>query len=313
MDVSRRSFVRNVAVGSAGALCLGIKTNAFPAKSLVIDSHCHAWDYWPYSPEVPDPKTRGTVEQLINQMDLHGVDQATIVSAQIDHNPSNNLYVADAVKKYQGRLHQFADVDSVWSSTYHTPGAARRMEDVVKKFNPKGFTHYLSEEDDASWLNSRDGIDFLSVASEAKLIFSVASYPVHQPALRKVAERFPSMPILCHHMSGLKAYGADAKQKLDEVLMSSEYPNIFLKLSGFAYLSDKDKKYEYPYTDTQWIFKACYEKYGVRMVWGSDYPVVNFFMTYQQSLEAFRKHLSFIAEEHRSAILGGTLGKFLSR
>lgn len=313
MDISRRNFIRNTAIGGAGALCFGMKAIASPGKSLIIDSHCHAWDYWPYTPTVPDPKSRGTAEQLINQMDLYGIDQATIVSAQIDHNPSNNEYVAEAVKKYRGRLHQFADIDSVWSATYHKPGAAKRMEEAIKKFNPKGFTHYLPEEDDAGWFNTRKGIDFLRVASEAGLIFSVASHPVHQAALRKVAERFPTMPILCHHMSGLKAYGADAKEKLNEVLLSSEHPNICLKLSGFAYLSEKDKKYEYPYTDTQWIYKACYEKYGSRMVWGSDYPVVNFYMTYQQSLEAFRKHFTFISEKDKPAILGGTLNKFLAQ
>ena len=29
------------------------------------DSHCHIWERWPYSPAVPDPTSRGTVEQLL--------------------------------------------------------------------------------------------------------------------------------------------------------------------------------------------------------------------------------------------------------
>lgn len=63
---------------------------------MIIDSHCHAWEYWPYEPPVPDPESRGRIEQLINQMDLNGVQQATIVSAQIEHNPSNNDYIAES-------------------------------------------------------------------------------------------------------------------------------------------------------------------------------------------------------------------------
>ena len=98
---------------------------------MIIDSHCHAWEYWPYEPPVPDPESRGRIEQLINQRDINGVQQATIVSAQIEHNPNNNDYIADAVRRYPSRLYQYADVDCSWSDTYHTPGAASRMEAAI--------------------------------------------------------------------------------------------------------------------------------------------------------------------------------------
>ncbi|MBO9571269.1 MAG: hypothetical protein J7497_03550, partial [Chitinophagaceae bacterium] len=145
-EISRRQFIRTSALGTSGVIALGIntKSNFKKEADVIIDSHCHAWPYWPYTPEVPDPGSRGTAEQLINQMNLWGVDQATIVSAQIEHNPGNNKYVAEAVKKYPTRLHQYADIDSVWSKTYHTPGAALRLENAVNNFPIKGFTHYLS-------------------------------------------------------------------------------------------------------------------------------------------------------------------------
>ena len=53
-------------------------------SSPIIDSHCHAWTYWPYEPPVPDPESRGRVEQLLHEMDLNGVDQAFIVCAEIE-------------------------------------------------------------------------------------------------------------------------------------------------------------------------------------------------------------------------------------
>ena len=87
----------------------------------IIDSHCHAWSYWPYAPDVPDPEHRGRVEQLLHEMDAHGIDQAVVVCAQIDHNPDNNAYVAHRVAAYPERLHQVVDLDSAWSTTYHTP------------------------------------------------------------------------------------------------------------------------------------------------------------------------------------------------
>ena len=69
---------------------------------MIIDSHCHAWAYWPYDPPVPDPDRRGQADQLLFEMDVNGVDQALVVCAQIRHNPHNNAYVAFFSRMAQG-------------------------------------------------------------------------------------------------------------------------------------------------------------------------------------------------------------------
>jgi predicted TIM-barrel fold metal-dependent hydrolase len=47
------------------------------------------------------------------------------------------------------------------------------------------------------------------------------------------------------------------------------------------------------------------------MCWGSDYPVVRFFMTYKHALEAFRTHCTFVPEGDKAWILGKTLNALL--
>ncbi len=92
---------------------------------MITDSHCHAWTYWPYDPPVPDPESRGAVEQLLDEMTVNGVDRAVVVCAEIEHNPQNNARTCAAqVRPASSRLYQFADVDSQWKPTYHRPGAA---------------------------------------------------------------------------------------------------------------------------------------------------------------------------------------------
>ncbi len=280
---------------------------------MIIDSHCHAWQRWPYLPEVPFPEAHGAVDQLINQMDLCGVDQATITTAAIWNNRDNNDYIAAAVRRWPTRLHQWADVDSFWSGTYHTPGAAMRLEQAASKWPMKGFTQYLAGEDDGSWFLSQDGLDFWRAASELKLIASLACKPAHQRVLRKVAERFPDVPILLHHMGGMSAQEPAPHKDVSSVLESARLPNIYLKLSGFAYLNGPVRTWEYPYVDTMWVYKAAFEKFGTRMCWGSDFPPVLFYMTYRQSLEAFRIHCGFIPDEAKREIAGGTLKRLLDR
>ena len=275
---------------------------------MIIDCHTHAWDYWPYEPAVPDPESRSLVEQLLWEMDRNGVDVSVLVCARIEHNPNNNDYGADCVRRYPDRLFQFADVDCSWTDTYHTPGAVDRLVEAVEKYNLKGYTHYLKQ--DMEWFESTEGIAFFEKTAELNLIASLALGAAWQPALRKLALRFPSIPFLCHHMSGARAGEDPPHEILSQILKSAEVPNIHIKLSGFQYVSEV--AWEYPHSDAMWIVRRLYENFGPeRLCWASNYPPVALATTYQQSLEAVRTHCSFIAEKDMELILGGNMQRLL--
>jgi len=278
---------------------------------MIIDAHCHAWPLWPYRPPVPDDASRGTAEQLLHEMDCNGVDRAAVVCAEIERNPNNNAYVAEQVARHPDRLVQIADVDSMWQPTYHQPGAADRLAAAADRWPIAGFTHYVSNADDGAWLYSDEGLAFFRVAAERGLLASIHCQTYHQPAIRRVAERFPALPILIHHLGHPKASEPPPHEGLKQILASARLPNIYLKLSGFAYATAVN--WDYPYSDTHWIIRAEYEHFGpYRMCWGSDYPVVRFYMTYRQALEAFRAHCTFVPEGDREWILGKTLEGLLS-
>lgn len=278
---------------------------------MIVDSHCHAWELWPYQPPVPDERGRGRIEQLLHEMDQHGVEQAVLICAQIDHNPDNNAYIATQAARYGDRIHQFADVDSFWSPTYHTPGAAERLLEITEKWPIRGFTHYLDTRDHGEWLHSDEGVRLFQTAADHKLIASIACRPYQQPAIRRIAKQFPTVPILCHHLSGIRADEDQPREGLEEVLSSASIPNVYIKVSGFAYSSQVE--WDYPYSDTLWILRTLYEHFGPhRMCWGSDYPVVRFFMTYRQSLEVVRTHCTFLPDRDKKYILGETLAGLLA-
>lgn len=275
---------------------------------MIIDCHAHAWDYWPYEPEVPDPENRGTAEMLLHEMDKVGVDKAVVICARIEHNPNNNDYVAECIEKHPDRLIQFADVDCGWTETYHTPGGADRLAEAAEKYHLKGYTHYL--RDDTDWFESEEGLAFFEKTAELNLIASIAMGPQWHPALRKLAERFPSIPFLCHHMAGARVGEDPPHPVLTEILKSADVPNIHIKLSGFHYVSSV--AWEYPYSDTMWIVRKLYEYYGPeRLCWASDYPPVAIASSYRHSLEAVRTHGTFIADKDMALILGGNMARLL--
>ncbi|MDZ4765932.1 MAG: amidohydrolase family protein [Chloroflexota bacterium] len=275
---------------------------------MIIDSHCHAWTQWPYQPAVPDPESRASVEQLLHEMDVNGVDQALIVCAEIDNNPDNNQFITEAVRRYPARLAHVVDIDSMWKPTYHQPGAAARLHRAIERWQPNGFTHYLNAADDGAWCSSPDGLAFFAAAADAHLIASIHCHPHQQHAIRTVAQHFPELPILIHHLGHPRA-GDSAH--LDAILASAPYENIFIKISGFYYAT-QSPAWDYPYADVFPIVRAIYAQFGARrLCWGSDYPVARGFMTYRQALEAFRTHCDFIPPAERDEILGGTMQRLL--
>ncbi len=274
---------------------------------MILDSHTHAWDRWPYEPPVPDPESRGRVEQLLWEMDRFGVDRAVLVCARIEQNPGNNDYVAECVCRYPDRLVQFADVDCGWTETYHTPGGAERLAEAARRYSLKGFTHYL--RDDTDWFRTSEGLAFFEKAAELNLIASLALSPRWMPSLVELAARCPTVPFLCHHMAGVKAADPEG---LQAVIAAAAVPNICIKMSGFHYVSGTG--WGYPYPDSRDVVRRLYEAYGPeRLCWGSDYPVVRFSMTYQHALEAFRTHCDFIPPADQALVLGGALQRLLDR
>ena len=275
---------------------------------MIIDCHTHAWAYWPYTPTVPDPDSRGRIEQLLWEMDRNQVDQAVLVCANLEHNLDNNDYVAECVQRYPDRIIQFADVDCSWSSTYHTTGAADRLAEAAEKYQLKGYTHYLGKVDD--WFESQEGQKFIEKTVELDLVASLAFMSEWHAPLRRIAKQYPTLKIMGHHMAGTRASEKPPHPNFQEVLKSAEVPNIYLKFSGFAYVSQVE--WDYPYSDTYWMVRELYKHYGPdRLCWASDYPPVLWYMTYKQSLEALRTHCPFIPEEHTRRILGANMESLL--
>ena len=276
---------------------------------MIIDSHCHAWERWPYEPPVPDPQQRGRVEQLLFEMDRTGVDRALIVCAQIDHNPKNNRYVAEQVARYPDRLHQIADLDSFWSSSYHTSGAADRLRRLASQMPLTGFTHYLAPEEDG-WLDSDEADALFAAAARLRLLASISCRPHHVDAICRLTARHPQTPVLLHHMGHARV--ADP-ESVEQLLACKTTDNIYVKLSGFYY-GTVGPKWDFPIRDMQEIVRRLVDELGPeRLCWGSDYPVARQFMTYEQSLEIFRTHCSFVGQKEQQQILGGTLAALLER
>ncbi len=277
----------------------------------ILDSHCHAWRVWPYPPLVPDEASRGTIDQLLYEMDAHGVGQAAVVCAAIENNPDNVEYVSYARSRYPDRFHVIADLDCTWQETYHRAGSADRMRALADRYQIAGFTHYLGRDNDG-WLASDEAEALLTAAEDRGLLVSLAATPVWQADLRVLARRHPGVPILCHHLGGVSAEASAGPTGLQALIESVSCPNIYIKVSGFHYVSPRG--WDYPWPDAIQLFRQIFEAFGPdRLCWASDFPASTRHCTYRQSLEVVRTHCSFLGPDDLSQILGGTLRRILDR
>lgn len=274
----------------------------------IFDGHCHAWRRWPYQPPVPDELHRGTSEQLIFEMDANGVMQALVVCAAIDNNADNLEYVADACRRHPDRLQMVADLDCVWSDTYHVPGSAARLAALCDRYTLAGFTHYLGDRNDG-WLTSDEADAVFRLASERGLIVSLGADPGWQGDLRKLASRHPGVSVLCNSLAGIWVTAKGAKG-LEEVLPSAPVTNIYIKLAGFHYSCPDG--WDFPWRESVSTLEYIYDAFGPqRFCWGSDFSAARRFCTYRQSLEVVRAHCPFIAPQDLPDVLGGNLRRLL--
>lgn len=276
---------------------------------MIFDGHCHIWERWPYQPPVSDPDIRGSALRLVSEMDANGVVQALVVCAAIGENPRNADYAFAAARRYPGRLVVFPDIECRWTPQYRSPGAPKRLEEAVDRWDFKGFTQYLNEKEDGAWLCSAEGIEFFGLAAERGLVVSLSVMPHQMPAVCALADIVPGLVILCHHHAFLGPRTETTPRALEMVLAAAARPNIHVKTSGLGNVAEG--RDEYPFAQLQWIPAALRRVFGAkRMIWGSDFPVSSAHMTYRQSLAIVREYGPFTDNELPD-VLGRNISKLL--
>lgn len=273
---------------------------------MIFDAHCHAWKRWPYKTSVPDPLTHASATTLLRRMDENGVDRALIVAANIGElgaatdNVLNNQYVRACAAEHPRRLSWVADVDSHWSPVHHTSGAADRLEQAAA--GAQGFTHYVTGTDDG-WFGDADGRAFFEKAVKLGLVASLHAKPPWFHALNNLAAQHPELPILLHHQGH-----AESDDELSLLARLSRRTNVFVKISGFRYVSSLS----FPYADAVARLPRIVDAFGPnRLLWGSDAPVSTQQISYRATIDLVRSGLNFLADDEVANIMGGNLERLL--
>jgi L-fuconolactonase len=122
----------------------------------------------------------------------------------------------------------------------------------------------------SGWLDEPALDRNLAAMARRGLVFDALVRPKHLPALRRMALRHPDLQIVIDHgakpeiaRSGLGEWKAQMAQLAD-------LPNVACKLSGLLTEAPAGREYEVAQV-AEWLFKS----FGAdRLIWGSDWPVL---------------------------------------
>jgi predicted TIM-barrel fold metal-dependent hydrolase len=162
---------------------------------------------------------------------------------------------------------------------------------------------------DDGWLGSTEGT-LPRGGEEAEVVVNLAARPVWGPAIRGAARRHPGVTILLNHLGTVMLHPGGLEEGLRLVVDDEALPNLVVKVSGWAY--GTDRPWDYPYADRLAVVRRFHEAWGPdRLAWGSDWPSLLPHHSYRQGRELLTEHATFLNPEELDKVMGGTLARVL--
>ena len=261
----------------------------------VIDTHCHASQYW-FEP----------VEILLNEMERAGVDQAVLTQF---FGVFDNSYLVEAVKRFPGRFAVIAIVD-------HTqPDATDRVVELHDqgvdglRFN----CGFRSPGDDplALWRKCAE------LGVTASVMGTCEQYA--DPGFEAIIQEFPNLNVIMEHLAGVGAFWGPGRVDVEipmeayrRALALSKYPNVYVKVPGLAEFCPRPMplRQPIPFENVPPLIEMAVEAFGGdRLMWGSDFPPSANREGYRNALRFPMELIDYPSTESRDMVFGGTAAK----
>lgn len=275
---------------------------------MVVDTHVHVWEIdppkYPVGPTAPGwtsyPDEPGTADELLAEMDMHGVDWAVLV--QTSWSTWDNGYIADSMDRFPNRFIGHGLIDP------QDPKNAELVRYWIKERGLVGFRfHPMYYPDEKILLTQQNTAMWEEIAAvDAIIQFHLRAEFADQVAT--IARQYPHLKLILDHM-GYPQINAD-QSAFQPIVDLADFDNIYLKLSDVAGRSHQD----FPYVDVHPIIEKLLSAFGSeRTVWGTGYPgrhrEKHNWPTLDQELRLIREGLPFLTDKDKENILGTTATK----
>ena len=264
--------------------------------AIRVDAHHHVWcigrgDYGWLTPDLPICRDYG-LDELRRFVD----DDTRTLLVQAAPTEAETDFLLDTARASVGLVQGVVG----WVDL-SAPDASSRIESRAQTDLLKGLRPMLQDIADTEWILRESVQSGLQAMQQAGLRFDALVQPRHLPVVRVLAGRYPGLRIAIDH--GAKPGIADGSWQpwAGEIARIARDTPAFCKLSGLVTEAGPNWTLDVlrPYVD------HLLECFGPgRIIWGSDWPVVDLAGGYAQWREATLALLSGLSQVDQDAVLG---------
>jgi L-fuconolactonase len=263
----------------------------------LIDAHHHIWrlargDYgWLTSALAPIHRDFG-LPDLAPHLARHGITGTILVQAAPTESETAFLLAVAAANNLVTGVVGWTDLEA--------PEAAVRIAELAADSRLVGLRPMVQDLADDDWLLRDSLAPAFAAMTRHRLVFDALVLPRHLPRLLRMADSHPNLSIVLDHCGKPAITAATLDPWRDDVARLAERPNVVCKLSGLVTEAGANWQPDdlRPYVDH--VLK-CFG--AERLLWGSDWPVVNLAGDY----DAWRDAADMLVPSAaRDAIFGAT-------
>jgi L-fuconolactonase len=266
-------------------------------KYPIIDPHVHVWKHdprYPWAKETTNPPAKdATPEMLLELMRANGVSRTVLI--QVIYYRWDNRYTADVLRQYPQYFRGVARVNP------ESPAASDDLSRLVEEQGFQGVRLSPAEDATGDWIRGPLMPPLWKRCQDLKVSMNILTVTSRLPDIAALVEKFPDLTVVIDHMADCPA---DRPDELKKLLALARYPMVFVKVSHTWSVS----KMPYPYPDAQQQVKRLYDVFGPqRLMWGTDWPMVEAHCGYAKALAMVRDEMKFLNEEDKSWMLSRTV------
>lgn len=240
-------------------------------------------------------------EMYIAYMDWCKIDKGIIVN-----NPVygyNNDYVSNAVSKWPDRLAALAVVDITKGEE-----TAREIDQIMRTGMFKGIKLEIPNA-----LQCTPGLLisdtlfslFWEKCNTLKLPIMIHMRPQDIKDLEIIYQNYSNIVFIISHL------GNPPYDNWKNFLTFAQKSRIFVEISALPFQFSSFEEYPYPNAQKH-IYQAKEALGAEKLIWGSDFPMLLSFCTYQQTLNLVKNNCTFFSEKEKRKVLGENITNLLN-
>jgi L-fuconolactonase len=264
-----------------------------------IDAHHHLWtlargDYGWLTPELAPIYRDFRLADLAPHLSAAGIEGTILVqAAPTEAETMFLLNVAETAEVVRGVV-GWTDFDAA--------DGASRIEALAARKLLVGLRPMVQDIADDDWLLGTALPPLLTAMARNGLAFDALVLPRHLPRLLRVVGRHPDLQFVLDHCGKPPLATGEIASWQRDIALLAEHPNIVCKLSGLVTEAAPD----WQIADLRQAVDHVVTCFGPRrMLWGSDWPVVNLAGGYAKWLAAAENLLADLAPHEKAGVFGG--------